>query len=102
MEGDEVPPPPPPLPPEPPGNRLLEVQMRSMAEAIERVATLMVMELQMASSGRPPARETQSVVEIVRASTDPCVIKSLNDNTYTGWVGDSIKYHDTDSRHFNR
>jgi len=75
-----------------------------MAEAIERVATLM--ELQMASGGRPPARETQSVVEIVRASTDPCVNKSLNDNNYTaletGWIGDSIRYHATDSRHYNR
>ena len=78
--------------------------MRSMAEAIERVATLM--EIQMSPGGTTPAHETRSVVEIVRASTDPCVIKSLNDNNYTaletGWLGDSIKYHDTDSRHFNR
>ena len=77
--------------------------MRSMAEAIERVANLM--EIQMASGGRTPARETQSVVEIVRASTEPCVIKSLNYNNYTaletGWIEDSNKYHVTDSRHFN-
>ena len=103
-EGDEFPPPPPHLPPEP-TETLLDVEMRSMAEAaIERAASLM--EIQMASGGRPPARETQSVVEIVRASTDPCVNKSLNDNNYTaletGWIGDSIRYHATDSRHYNR
>ena len=74
-EGDEFPPPPPHLPPEPPETPL-DVQTRSMAEAIERVATLI--ELQMASGGRPPARETQSAVEIVRAPTDSCVTKSLN------------------------
>ena len=102
-QGDNIPPPPPSLPPEPPGTRL-QVQMRSMAEAIERVASLL--EIHMASGGRPPARETQSVVEIVRASNDPCVTKSLNDNNYTaletGWIGDSIRYHATDSRQYNR
>ena len=101
MEGDEIPPPLPPLPPEPPGTRL-DVQMRSMTEAIERAAALM--EIQMASGGRPSARETQSVVGIVRASTDPCVTKPLNDNNdtalETGWIGGSIRYHATDSRHF--
>ena len=92
-DDDENQPPPPPLPPEPPETRL-DVQMRSMAEAIERVATLM--EIQMSPGGTTPAHETRSVVEIVRASTDPCVIKSLNDNNYTaletGWIEDSMRY----------
>ena len=79
-EGDAIPPPPPPLPPEPPETRL-EVQMRCMAEAIERLATLQ--EIQMRDGGRPPARDTQSVIGIVRASNDPSVMKSLNENNYT-------------------
>ena len=78
--------------------------MRSMAEAIERVAT--PLEIQMRDGGRPPARDAQSAVEIVRASNGPSVIQSLNDNNYTalepGWIGNSVRYHATDSRHYNR
>ena len=80
MEGGEIPPPPPPPPPEPPETRL-DVQMRPTAEAIERVTNLS--EIQMAAGGGTPARDRQSVGEIVRASTDPSVVKSLNDNNYS-------------------
>ena len=55
--------------------------------------------------GGGPPRDTKSVVEIVREPKDPSVMKSLNDNNYTaletGWIGDSRRYHHTDSRHHN-
>ena len=58
-------------------------------------------------NGEGPPRDIQTVVEIVRESKDPIVMKSLNDNNYTaletGWIGDSRHYyHHTDSRHHNR
>ena len=85
-EGDVNQPPPPPLPPEPPEIRL-ETSIRTIAEVIERLATLQ--EIQMRGGGGLPARE-EAVVEVVRASKDPSVIKPLNDNNYTalktGWV----------------
>ena len=101
-DDDENQPPPPPLPPEPPETRM-ETSIRLAMEAIERLAAIQA--TQMGAGGGPP-RETQSVVEIVRASNDPSVMKSLNDNNYTaletGWIGDSRRYHATDSRHYNR
>lgn len=102
MEPDEDQPPPPPLPPEPPETRM-EASIRNAMEAIERLAAIQASQM---VAGGSPSRDTQSVVEIVRDSKDPYVIKSLNDNNYTaletGWIGDSRKYHDTDSRHVNR
>ena len=102
MSDDENQPPPPPLPPEPPETRM-EASIRNAMEAIERLAAIQASQL--VTSGSTP-RDTQSVVEIVRESKDPMVIKSLNDNNYTvletGWIGDSRHYHHTDSRHHNR
>ena len=101
-DDDENQPPPPPLPPEPPETRM-ETSIRLAMEAIQQLATIQAN--QMGFSGGPP-RVTQSVVEIVRDSKDPSVIASLNDNNYTaletGWIGDSRRYHGTDSRHYNR
>ena len=81
----------------------METSIRLAMEAIERLAAIQA--IQMGNGGGPP-RETQSVVEIVRASNDPSAMKSLNDNNYTaletGWIGDSRRYHATDSRHYNR
>ena len=86
----------------PPETRM-ETSIRLAMEAIERLAAIQA--IQIRNGGGPP-RETQSVVEIVRASNDPSVMKSLNDNNYTaletGWIGDSIRYHATDSRQYNR
>ena len=100
-DDDENQPPPPPLPPDPPETRM-EASIRHAMEAIERLAAIQASQ---AAGGSPP-RDTQSVVEIVRDSKDPIVIKSLNDNNYTvletGWIGDSRHYHHTDSRHHNR
>ena len=102
MEPDEDQPPPPPLPPEPPETRM-EASIRNAMEAIERLAAIQASQM---VAGGSPSRDTQSVVEIVRDSKDPYVIKSLNDNNYTaletGWIGDSRHYHHTDSRHHNR
>ena len=101
-DDDENQPPPPPLPPEPPETRM-ETSIRLAMEAIQQLATIQAN--QMGFSGGPP-RVTQSVAEIVRDSKDPSVSKSLNDNNYTaletGWIGDSRRYHGTDSRHYNR
>ena len=102
MEEDENQPPPPPPPPEPPETRM-EASNRNAMEAIEQLAAIHA--AQMVAGGGPP-RDIQSVAEIVRESKDPNVMKSLNDNNYTaldtGWIGDSRRYHNTDSRHYNR
>ena len=91
-DDDENQPPPPPLPPDPPETRM-EASIRNAMEAIERLAAIQAS--QMVTSGSPP-RDTQSVVEIVRESKDPMVIKSLNGNNYTvletGGIGDSRHY----------
>ena len=97
-DDDENQPPPPPLPPELPETRM-EAPIRNAMEAIERLAAIQASQM---VAGGSPSRDIQSVVEIVRDSKDPSVIKSLNDNNYTaletGWIGDSRHYHHTKSK----
>ena len=73
---------------------------------MDAVTQLAAIQAQQMGGGGGPPRLTQSVVEIVRESKDPSVMKSLNDNNYTaletGWIGDARRYHGSDSRHYNK
>ena len=90
----------PPVPESP-----LERQIRTMAAAVERFAE---------AAGLPPGGGERAphptrgptTDELVRASTEPSVVKSRNDNNYTaleeGWFGDPSRYGHSDSRHHDR
>ena len=100
-EGDDPPVAPPPAANETP----LERQMRTMAAAVERFAQ--AAGLPPAGGGGPPPTRGPTTDELVRASTEPSVVKSRNDNNYTaleeGWFGDPSRYGHTDSfAHFFR
>ena len=98
-EEDEAPAP-PPVPESP-----LERQIRTMAAAVERFAEAAGLPPAGGGGPRSPTRGP-TVDELVRASTDPSVVKSRNDENYTaleeGWFGDPSRYGHTDSRHHDR
>ena len=89
-------------PPTPPNESPLERQLRLTLLAVENLTRA----VGVTTPQSLPVRSLPTVESLVRSSTEPTVVKSLNDLNYTklekGWIGDDFTCPEVDSRSENK